>query len=317
MLTPQQIGAWSFQTDAANTLTMDLRADYFLRERIFAWERAFTTRENTWVRTAIGVPSLLIRIDFVVTPEEKIFLFEVEERPSGIALTAAINPQFRDLFADLREHWENVFGRPIAWVISESYQQEGETDDALLADFFRIPIYYGVPPSVNGTLLYVRSLPSEKTYHSLAERAISTVAVEGDKQYGNTLGWWSTLPSELPWRNGFATKPRQGSRMRKGIYLFPPPEYLGKATSHFHGRATRARIEQARDNGEIGYIQPWIWPEKHGFLPDEYWLVRRVYFGLYPDTRQWKCLGGFWNACPSLRVHGTRDAILGCVTIKE
>ena len=46
------------------------------------------------------------------------------------------------------------------------------------------------------------------------------------------------------------------------------------------------------------------------------WMIFRIFYGYDPGKRQWKCLGGNWNARHNLRIHGASDALFGPAVVE-
>jgi len=273
------------------------------------WAEAFP-EEDTWVRNELGVPSLLVRMDLTIH-DNKLRVFEVEERPAGIGATSLINPEFREHLLRLKKEWPEI-----GVVISSDPRRRG-SDDHLWTEV--------VDPNKDlNKLLLIRAEPDEVDFHHLESRSISSLKRKGDKSYGEKLGLWRLVlsPDELPWDTAFVVKPKQGSKTRgMGIWV-PRQKYdrlqmAGKKT--IPGTHTRTKIErlvaEASQKGGL-YCQEFYPPMESGLGTVAPWMIDRVFFGFNPSTGKWECMGGLWNARPTLIIHGADDAIFGPVTTK-
>jgi len=232
-------------------------------------------------------------------------IYEVEERPAGIGVAMEISPTFNRRMCDLFRAWKKVYGK-MAIVVSA---ERSAGDDELLREYLGVKIWKGLPPAIDGFLYFVRAEPHEVEYHQLGARSVTTLRTKGDKRYGVPLGLWRLIPDNpddnLPWQKGFALKPKQGSKMRN-VYLWHP--------SRPSGTETKGKLKKVIQDKKVHYLQDWVSPETPEFLPEGYFLIRRVFWGWHPEKEQWTCLGGLWNARPNVRLHGATDAIFGEVT---
>lgn len=293
------IGKWEFNVDGENVLYLSGQHRGQIEKLLAAWEREFPW-ENTWVRRETGKPSLIVRLDLSVQADGSLGIYEIEERPAGLGVSCSLNSNFRARFFALVEKWRSNFG-PMTVVVSN---RRTSGDDFVLQDMVGIKVVKGLPTEeTQNHLFLVRAEPEESEYWDLASRSISSVKAKGDKSYGPALGFWERIQNlrQLPWNEGFALKPRQGSKTH-GLYLWHP--------SKIRGTSTRTRIEQAIESGSTYYVQKWIPPETHNFLPEKHFLIRRVFWGWDPEGN-WTYLGGMWNARPNTIIHGASDAIFG------
>lgn len=299
ILHTRSVKKWEF-TISDHKLRHTHIAEDQAQQLISNWTQCFPY-ESTWVQKNVGLPSILIRLDMVVTPRG-IEVFEVEERPAGFALLASISSRFRLEFRQMIDEWELAFGRKIGVVVS-TRRRSGEEE--LMQNVLDLRVHRGVPKEDSGVLYIVRAEPEESDYHCLQDRSISTLLTKGMKDYGVPLHLWRHVPddvAELPWSTGFALKPHQGSKMH-GTFLYHP--------SLPPGSVSRTRVESLVRNKQVEYVQDWIEPEHHSFLPKDYFLVRRIFWGWSPQKAAWKCMGGPWVARSNVRVHGATDAIVG------
>jgi hypothetical protein len=247
-----------------------------------------------------GVPSVLVRIDSAVT-EGRLGIYEIEERPAGLGIACFVNPEFKVRF----HSWLKSYEWNMAVVISH---RRANHDDWVWTSEFGVPLFNGksCPPVPENNALLVRAEPEEEEYWPFASRALFPIRLKGWKGYGLRLALWEPIPEDLnllPWDEGFALKPYQGSKMRDVLLWHP---------SKAPGIATRTKVENMIKSGRVAYWQRWIPPEQHSFIPTNYYLIRRIYFAYSPD-QGWIYLGGLWNARPNLRIHGASDAVFGSV----
>jgi hypothetical protein len=267
------------------------------------WANSFAY-EPTWAQRVCGVPSLLVRLDMTVCPNEGVHMFEIEERPGGLAVDAIVNSDFKDRMRALLQEWKVAFGSSLEVVASPQRTEDLELYESELG----IPVSVGKPRKGN-TLVIVRAEPDEG-FGEYRDRSISPISTKGDKGYGLPMGLWSRVneTTELPWDEGFALKASVGSKMR-GVWLYNNNYRAGAITQD----EARAFIRKKRAH----FIQEWIEPENqatHSFLPEGYLLARRVFFGYSPNAQRFVCIGGFWNARPNIRIHGASDVIVGPVS---
>jgi len=258
-------------------------------------------REETWVQRMYGVPSLFARIDGVVSPEGRLVVFEVDDRPAGIGVSCAINPLFKEAFERTREHWPHFYS-----VMSDTRI----TDDELWTK--TKPLEKAL---ANGSLVLVRARPEESAFKVLAPRSVSTVASEGRKSYGEKLGLWKRIsnPETLPWESGFVLKP-DGTRGRD-VMIWPTAEDRARLTSR-QRRAlpTRSQIEKKANaycaSEKPLYLQPYHSPMR---TKDGLPMIYRFYFAYDPIEKRWVALGGVYHVMHdcALLVHGTNQAGFG------
>lgn len=300
------IGGLMFTTLSSARLVLSRHmATRLAEELIVPWEKHFP-REDTWVQKELGKPSLLVRLDMVKRPDGSYGFYEVEERPMGIGIASLISHEFQTRARDMFIAWRGFY-RPIAFVVSES--RCGKCDDLVLKETLGLTVITGMPKRNGNTLYFVRAEPDEVEFHALSEHSVSTISTEGDKSYGVPLGLWKPIPQNhdaLPWTDGFALKPRQGSKM-KHVYLWHP--------SRVKGIESKNKIKRVIDEGKVAYYQEWLPPERYSLFQEDHFLVRRVYWGWDPRSTRWQCLGGLWNSRPNHRIHGATDSVFGEIVL--
>jgi hypothetical protein len=301
------VGGWTFHYSSREH-PFPMAAQFKARELLAAWGQHFP-KEDTWVQRNYGVPSLLVRLDATFHNQE-MEIYEVEERPSGIGLSRALNPSFRAKLDQMCQKWPDF-----KVVISDDPRRKG-TDDFLWAEVER-------PENLNGDLALVRAEPDETAYHHLAAKSVSSLQTKGDKSYGEAMGLWDRIedPDQLPWEEPFTIKPLQGSKTRD-VYIWLPNDlsrdYRVAGSKSVPGSFTRGKITQALLEAQPkgGMYRQRFYPPMESGLGDEYkWMIHRVFYGYDPETDNWECMGGLWNARTNLKIHGATDAACGPIKV--
>lgn len=282
-----------------------LKAIEQAHEFIARWVQVFPKGE-TWVGKEYGVPSLIVRFDCIINKEGKLQVYELEERPCGIGVTSHLVPQFGRELKAIRKTWPHFL-----WVEAKNRI----TDDAF---------WLGTPRTLAEAermdeLVLVRSRPSDKDFHKLESRAVSSVRHEGDKTYGEAMGLWSRAElvkdrcvngvhiNYVP-MGSCVVKPLQGTRTYGVDFLM-----AGNDLNTFQGRYKEFTLERfisrVRKEGAV-YCQPFIPPMKRKYLPNM-GMIYRLYFGFDCLARDYKPLGGVWMAHKDLLIHGRPDSISG------
>jgi hypothetical protein len=287
----QSTKTWTLN-HSTNPLTFPASAVEEAQDLLRRWQLVFP-HEDTWVQNNHRVPSLLVRIDCALSPDGKLQVYEVEERPAGIGISRSINPEFTALFIHYTRWWPQI----TVIFSPRRLERYGSGDDHLWATCMT-----GVENVPESGYLLTRCEPNEKVFHTLASRSVATIAREGDKSYGVHLGLWTEVsdPAVLPWDQGFVLKPRQGSKCQ-AITVWHPGH---KKTD---GCSTRTKIHTTLVQHGTMYCQPFIEPQN---IEGRY-LIYRVYFAYCPETCTWRCLGGLWMSRPNLKVHGASDSQIG------
>lgn len=261
-------------------------------ELLDQWQVAFP-KEETWVQKKIGIPSLIVRFDCIGGGNGHIY--EIEERPSGVGVSQMISPLFQKNLKRLSKDWPEY-----DVVISGN---RVSCDDHLCGK--RIMTIEEAKNSES--LLLVRAEPVEKDFDCFESRSISSLRQKGNKSYGVNLGLWKKVSSveNLPWEDGFALKPLQGSKCR-GVEIWTP--------HRVNGKSTRTRIERILKQYGSMYCQPLIYPLNSG-IEEFPCMIYRVFFGYNIASAKWECMGGLWMARPNLKIHGATDSLVGPVTL--
>lgn len=264
-----------------------------------SWQTVFT-RENSFVQRELGIPSVICRIDCagnMSSPDPASWVYEIEERPSGIGLTREINPQFRSLLDSLKIGW------PKFKVVCSA--NRGWSDDHLWLETISLEQALKEQDS----LLLIRAEPDEKDFHPLVARSISAVETKGDKSYGIEMGLWyrvnfSNGETLLPWDKPFCIKPMKGSKGRNIEVWLPNGGRNNKGS-------TKTRIIRVLEQSRSMYLQPYIKPLDVFMENRTYNAIYRLFFGYNTKTNTWIPLGGVRCArpAPNWKIHGASDTI--------
>ncbi|MGH2506302.1 MAG: hypothetical protein ACRDHZ_02635 [Ktedonobacteraceae bacterium] len=289
-----------------------------------SWRNIFPLGK-TWVGRTYGVPSLFVRFDCVYSESGELRVFEIEERPCGIGVSALLNSHFRTRLLEIKEEWP-----PFGWICSATRPGDDE-------------LWLGKPLSLDDArsgnqLLLIRSRPEETLYHEFEERSVSSLLHEGDKRYGEVLGLWRIVRWErdIDPENGAAgyiappldgacvLKPVQGTRCRDVAIYFDGQITIRKVPGigkkpFFKGQPlikTRADVvgtvgaEYLVRRHEEMVMQPFFMPMSLAAAPDKNGILR-CYFGFSPSADGYVPLGGVWAASAALRVHGEEGTTFG------
>ena len=260
-------------------------------EFLKSWEQSFP-REDTWARNQFNIPSLFVRFDCIVR-DGQLIVYEIEERPAGLGLTSRVNGEFAVELKAMAKLWPE-------FRVEISPLRSG-TDDHLWLHL--------LPKSAAGSdLVLVRAEPEETEFHHLEAASVSSLKSKGDKGYGVKMGFWSRVATaeELPWDSCFVLKPLQGSKL-KDLEIWDPEWRPGSSV--------RAKIIEAMSKNSGMFLQHLHPPMDTG-IKQFPWMIFRVFFGYDPGSREWRCLGGNWNARHNLRIHGALDAIFGPAVVE-
>lgn len=293
------------------------------------WPACFNSEHANWMTDVFGVPSVVIRIDYTVTFEGKVNVYEIEDRPAGFEIDALASAKAFNAFVETLKNISEYANKPLGICVSRG--RMFNSDDFYwaqrLKDFGGIRMVFGeVPTNPEDTIWFVRTLRDEKEYHALSPYSLTTIEYEGDKSYGIDLKLWKPLKYivggmdsfegiyefnrtiEIPWNKPFVVKPGFGCRC-ENVHLYHP-----KRPSN--GFSTKTKIEKAIANNEVYYIQEYYEPESPAFLPTEYAMIRRCYLVFDIASKAYKVIGGQWEARPNChKIHGASDAVCGPLVV--
>ena len=300
------VGPWEISVHQKEIKIADWEHRQLL-QKAAEWATVFPREEATLAWQAFGVPSVLIRFDYIVEGDA-IRIYEIEERPAGLAMTRIIDPHFRSIFAEWTAEVEQALGKRISIFVAPSRLET--SDDMIIAQDNDHPFrtISSVRSDINGSdALFVRSYRNEREYYDLAERSLSTIKEEGYKGYGVQMGLWKKIDGTIDLDQAFALKPKYGSRCEE-VYL-----YSGKRPGN--GFSTKTKVLNAIESGAVSYVQPFHKPEEPDFLDSGHSMIRRVYLGFDPILNSFRCLGGMWMARKCVKVHGASDTISGVIHV--
>lgn len=254
-------------------------------------------KEKTWVQNELGIPTLIARIDFCITDNGEVGIYEIEDEPAGIGISREINPQFLRIHQSLLRTWPDF-----EVIISPNWKGN---DDKLWRSVIEHSLWR--PPA----LVWIKAHPSEKMFHHLEEYSVTTLKLKGVKSYGVGMGLWFEVPSDeyelLPWNEGFVLKPLQGCRSQKIEIWNPNREKIS-------GQSTRSQIKKTLGNQKRMYLQKLMIPGRIKNIPG--YVLHRCYFGFDMVSRKWTGMGGVWVARENLRIHGASDSVIGPIELE-
>lgn len=285
-----------------------------------------STREPTAVWNIWGVPSLLARLDFTFTgpageevvlghPRTNSFaaidgplgIYEVEFRPAGFGVSCALDPTFRRRLRDVLGAWPFDF----RVVIDPSRKH----DEHAWISLNRITLGPDVPD--DGSFVIVRAEPWQHEYDQLAPRSLSLLTTKGDRSYGEKLGLWRRITSvdELP-ESGtfpFVVKPLASSKGRGiiGIKHRSNFKVQGFVSRQRGLELTTALLAQ---DGAC-YVQQYLPGMRLESGGNPTFMALRSFYLYNLRTKQWECIGGFWNLRPHFVVHGASNTVFGPLTL--
>ncbi len=307
---------WKFPvSDKVEVVGPDVTSS--LLKKIEQWATHFFP-EATWVRNTYGIPSVFGCIDFSLSKDGEINVYEIDERPCGLGMSCIVNPKFKKEI----EYWKNS-------VLRRALVVRGmrASDDEIL---------FGPSISLQQALeekqfffVLTRNRPDEPGFHQLRDRSISTITSEGDKSYGLALNLWETagvvqtgrreqwVLEEEP-TEPCVFKPRVGKCSHLVKVFFPPHGKVRNIIKHRGEVENSDRIARiiAGQPGRKMYRQAFIEPMSFPHQPGKNCMYR---FFLAYDTRfrRWAPLGGIWMASKNLIIQGSSDTVCGPLDFKE
>lgn len=325
------IGRWQIKT-LDRPITVSESEKQQMENVATLWSKSFTSDHKNWMTEKFGVPSSVIRFDYIIDDTGIIRVFEIEDRPAGLEVVALNNPKAFDLFINSLTEFARYSGKKLGICVSRGRMFNSD-------DFFWLGRIEAVtdctivlgeaPKHPKDTIWFVRSLRGEAEYYHLSPYSLSTIQYEGDKSYGVEMGLWKELYTQeyemdpqvgfipcgttptniaIPWDKPFVVKPDAGCRC-ENVHMYHPKKPGG-------GYSTRSKIENAIKNQEVKYLQEYYAPEFPSFLPQDYAMIRRCYLTFDIQTKQYKVIGGVWEARPKChKIHGASDAICGPIVL--
>jgi hypothetical protein len=257
-------------------------------QQVLAEWPAHFAREATWAHENLQVPSVVVRLDCIIR-DGQLIVYEVEERPAGLGVCTLVNTGFEPALRRAASAWPE-------FQVVVSPKRRG-TDDRIWTERL------GWSSNPESGLVLVRAEPDETEFHELQPQSVSSLITKGDKSYGEGMGLWDEVRTgqALPWERSFVLKPLQGSKLMD-VEIWDPE---GRP-----GGSKQRKIEEVLARSGSMFMQRMYPPMETG-IPRFPWMIYRVFFTFHPETREWTCIGGNWNARHNLRIHGASDAIFG------
>jgi hypothetical protein len=252
-------------------------------ELLEEWAKHFP-KEDTWVWRNYSVPTLIARVDFVISEDGKIIVIEIEDRPAGLGAACDINPEFAERLRRIQE--ENWL--PFYPFVPPNKEHHPQYDD------YR---WLGSEPAdQEDCLLLIRADRDETSLSHLIWRSVSTVRTEGDKGYGEKMGFWGRVSlNDLDensswWLKGFCLKGLRDSCAEKILIWHPE---LSKNKHKIRGISTKGKIIDTLSTlGEM-FIQEFIPPLEMEYDGKKFFGIHRFHFGFDIVTKKWVPLGGY------------------------
>ena len=275
-------------------------------------------------RVATITTSMLVRLDMAPWDGRgEAPLFEVESTPGGLEwarLTAlpvpAALPSIADSIMVTDPEWAEAdkrLSQITGWKVYDAWKDIPAGAKVYIADSAA-----AIPPGefelvtdpyvgkIKTTLPITGCIPFEKHYAAfLGHGPGSLIAVEEVEHKLTASAAFYYFLARYP--QGFAIKPDRGGGGR-GVYIYAP-NHRRDRKSH-----TMRVIERAlRDTN--GTTEKWLAQQYFEPGHDERFGFRiwRIFAFRTSRTAPFQLFGGFWNARPSLKVHGAEDAVYGPV----
>jgi hypothetical protein len=305
------IGNWQIKA-LPHSIRLSYQERTQMEQMAAIWAKKFTQDHSNWMTEKFGVPSCIIRFDYVYK-DGKIQVFEIEDRPNGLEVCALLNENSFNFFKDSLRQYALHAGKPLAICVSPSRMDN--TDDLHWAKRINNCAIFTnneMPNRPEDHLWFVRSSRTEREYYSLSPHALSTIEHEGDKSYGVGMKLWRELDDNgelsIKWNEPFVLKPASGCRC-ENLHMYHPKKPSG-------GFSTRSKIEQAILSREVRYLQDYHGPELPDFLPAGYSLIRRCFLTYDIISGSYRVIGGVWQSRPkSHKIHGASDSVSGSLVL--
>ncbi|NUM25829.1 MAG: hypothetical protein HUU49_04410 [Candidatus Buchananbacteria bacterium] len=258
------------------------------------WERHFTP-EETFVSQAFNTHSMLVKVDLGHVDEStrRVSIFGVDDAPDGLGVACRVNQDFATKLQDVLASWPRV----------RSLVLDKASDDH---------VWLGQPLSLLELgscqdLLLVRSAQNSQALATFASRSITPCANRNLRCWGQAVGLWSPVQTadQLPWKQGFVLKPRQGMSCR---------DVMIWRKGRYRGSSSRSQIHETLNRQGLMYCQNFIEPMRCPFLCNgkDWLMVLRAFFAFDVTAMKYRYLGGFWlSREENIRLHGSTDAVVG------
>ena len=307
-VTQMTMGPWEINCHPQKLILQNEEIS-FLKENANSWSSAFPKERKNLALEKYNVPSVLIRFDYATTDSGKHVIYEVEDRPMGMAQLVLINPLAGENIQKVFGLLKNNLGMDISIFVAPS---RIDNSDDMLLQTSKYPLFDNFFSDQNkigpNDALIVRSLRDENEYWGLEQKSLATISMEGWKGYGLKMGLWKEVTPEIDFSVPFVLKPEYGCR-GENVYFFHPEKQPGG------GFSTKTKIKDVIDKQLVQYIQDYHAPERPSFLNNDYYMIKRVFMVFNPVSFEFECVGGIWMARNSIKVHGSSDAISGAIIV--
>ncbi|MGC9603617.1 MAG: hypothetical protein ABSF47_04085, partial [Minisyncoccia bacterium] len=171
---------------------------------IDVWKNSFPA-EETLAQREFGVPSLIIGLD-CAPKDDNLGLYEIEERPDGIGLSAIMDSGFRNRLIQAMFSWGERGRSPNVYAVISP--RKGVSDDFIWTNTALDS------KELDSGFVIVRAEPNEDDFFRFERSSISSVRQKGSRSYGVALGLWKEISLEnldsASWPKRFVLKPKQG-----------------------------------------------------------------------------------------------------------
>lgn len=337
MIIPDEIQTRRLDTWDVNVSGHPVVLDRAITEQERELVRALVTsatKENTWAQQALGVPSVIVRLDSTLVPDAsgeltQRELYEGELRPGWLGYSSLVNAQFASAFEEINQTWP----KGLTAVVTP----ESKTRD----DQLWVPTTPTLETSAEHVLLRVD--PGTPGAEALVNRSVSPVQTKHDKSYGVKMGLWDRVateedldrlldndidPEKFPNVKGpnIVFKP-DGSKaagvrawIKPGQQIDLPDRRIYNRTN---GARTRKNIEGTfayyKDKGGM-YAQPFHAPIPGMIGEKPVFVAHRTYWAVDASegsTREYHPLGGVWMANNDLILHGGEKTVVGPLLLEK
>lgn len=281
--------------------TFPAHATAVLRSLLARWVKIFPY-EETLIQTRHNVPSLFVRFDCVVTPDNHVFVYEIQEGCAWVGYTGIANEAFRTVRDEIvQEDW------PHLGVVRSNHQTDKDDDLWLPRVGFWNAAETPFPLVVRNRMPLLP--PTQRAL--IIRKSVRPVLNHNNKQYGVDLGLWkmvnwenTTGGEDLPWDRAFVLKPQSGFGS-KDIMIWKPDDRSG--------RATKTQIMRVLREYNSMFFQDFIPPMHMDIDRKPYHFIYRPYFMYSARKGGYVPAHGLWAArpAPNIRIHGTSDTVSG------
>lgn len=273
-----------------------------MQQHIASRLETIPSEHATFVQQNHKLPTLIARIDCTVSGEG-VMPYEVEERPAGLDVTAALLGL--DFTEQVRSHFQETTGTvPVVARRPDQLSDDGHVLDVVDLN------------SVGDQLCIVRARPGQLNdveTKQLQERSLSTVATEGVKTHtvdGTDINYAKDVVFDHD--VSIVIKPKQGTHAH-GVAVYLSPDDRIKHGKK--GTITAAKMQKIMEANPDFIVERFASPislrAHDGKIGN---MILRV-FGLVHPGMDIQIIGGAYVIRPELVVHGASNAIAGGVVL--